>query len=70
MSLILAPIRSFGVDEFNCVSEICLTPTPVAMVKNFENFYKKCAITGLPYKKGDMLLIPGDATSRRLHCEL
>ena len=32
MFLILAPSRGFfGVGEFNCVSEICLRPIPIAV---------------------------------------
>ena len=58
----------FGVGEFNYVSEICLRPTPVAMVTKFENFDSKFATTELIMEM--CILIPGYATSRRLHYEL
>jgi len=31
----------FGVCRFNCVSEICVTPTPVAMVTKIWKFQQK-----------------------------
>jgi len=56
----------FGIGEFNCVSEICLRATCVAMVTKIWKFWQKICYNWASI--GDVVLIPGDATSRRLHC--
>jgi len=69
MFLILAASRGFSMAA-NPMMSFALTPDRpwLPWQRKFENFNRKFAITGL--RQEIMFLIPGNATSRRLHCEL
>ena len=49
--------RVFRVGEFKRANEICITPTPVAMVTTIWKFNRKFAITPVVYKTDSSFLV-------------